>query len=163
MGDAIQAAKAGILEVGDVYCVNKADREGADVTARETSRDVGARARSSRDANRPSGPQPSSRLLRREARASTSFARRSTHIAKRSVTTDYVHDVTTVLVAEIEALAVADFRSRVKDPGAVPVSPSSLTTFSTVDSTPTQRPTPSSTRNKEPSGSLATEPGRGRG
>jgi LAO/AO transport system kinase len=29
MGDGIQAAKAGILEVGDVYVVNKADREGA--------------------------------------------------------------------------------------------------------------------------------------
>jgi LAO/AO transport system kinase len=35
MGDAIQAAKAGILEIGNVYCVNKADRDGADVTARE--------------------------------------------------------------------------------------------------------------------------------
>ena len=35
MGDAIQAAKAGILEIGDVYVVNKADREGADITARE--------------------------------------------------------------------------------------------------------------------------------
>ena len=35
MGDAIQAAKAGILEIGDVYCVNKADRDGADVTVRE--------------------------------------------------------------------------------------------------------------------------------
>lgn len=30
MGDGIQAAKAGILEVGDVYVVNKADRPGAD-------------------------------------------------------------------------------------------------------------------------------------
>ncbi len=29
MGDGIQAAKAGILEIGDVYVVNKADREGA--------------------------------------------------------------------------------------------------------------------------------------
>lgn len=29
MGDAIQAAKAGILEVADVFCVNKADRQGA--------------------------------------------------------------------------------------------------------------------------------------
>ncbi|HET7174155.1 MAG TPA: methylmalonyl Co-A mutase-associated GTPase MeaB [Nocardioidaceae bacterium] len=28
MGDGIQAAKAGILEIGDVYVVNKADREG---------------------------------------------------------------------------------------------------------------------------------------
>jgi len=35
MGDAIQAAKAGILEVADVFCVNKADRDGADRTARE--------------------------------------------------------------------------------------------------------------------------------
>ncbi|MDP1878829.1 MAG: methylmalonyl Co-A mutase-associated GTPase MeaB [Actinomycetota bacterium] len=35
MGDGIQAAKAGILEVGDVFAVNKADRDGADATARE--------------------------------------------------------------------------------------------------------------------------------
>ncbi len=35
MGDAIQAAKAGILEVADVFCVNKADRDGADRTVRE--------------------------------------------------------------------------------------------------------------------------------
>jgi LAO/AO transport system kinase len=35
MGDAIQAAKAGILEVGDVFVVNKADREGADAAVRE--------------------------------------------------------------------------------------------------------------------------------
>lgn len=35
MGDGIQAAKAGILEIGDVFCVNKADRDGADATARD--------------------------------------------------------------------------------------------------------------------------------
>ncbi|MFB9907900.1 methylmalonyl Co-A mutase-associated GTPase MeaB [Allokutzneria oryzae] len=35
MGDGIQAAKAGILEVGDVFVVNKADRDGADRTVRE--------------------------------------------------------------------------------------------------------------------------------
>lgn len=35
MGDAVQAAKAGILEIADVFCVNKADRDGADRTARE--------------------------------------------------------------------------------------------------------------------------------
>ena len=35
MGDAIQAAKAGILEIGDVYVVNKADRDGADSAVRE--------------------------------------------------------------------------------------------------------------------------------
>ncbi|MHC1560145.1 methylmalonyl Co-A mutase-associated GTPase MeaB [Actinomycetospora sp. C-140] len=35
MGDGVQAAKAGILEVADVFAVNKADRDGADATVRE--------------------------------------------------------------------------------------------------------------------------------
>lgn len=35
MGDGIQAAKAGILEIGDIFCVNKADRDGADATMRD--------------------------------------------------------------------------------------------------------------------------------
>ncbi|WP_435058599.1 methylmalonyl Co-A mutase-associated GTPase MeaB [Streptomyces sp. bgisy060] len=41
MGDGIQAAKAGILEIGDVYVVNKADRDGADSTARELNHMLG--------------------------------------------------------------------------------------------------------------------------
>jgi GTPase len=35
MGDAIQAVKAGILEIADVFVVNKADRPGADATYRD--------------------------------------------------------------------------------------------------------------------------------
>lgn len=35
MGDDIQAIKAGILEVGDIFVINKADREGADKTLNE--------------------------------------------------------------------------------------------------------------------------------
>ena len=35
MGDGIQAAKAGILEVADVFVVNKADRDGADTVVRD--------------------------------------------------------------------------------------------------------------------------------
>jgi LAO/AO transport system kinase len=35
MGDEIQAIKAGILEIADVFVVNKSDREGADRTVRE--------------------------------------------------------------------------------------------------------------------------------
>lgn len=35
MGDGIQAAKAGILEIADLLVVNKADRDGADQTVRE--------------------------------------------------------------------------------------------------------------------------------
>ncbi|MBA2472225.1 MAG: methylmalonyl Co-A mutase-associated GTPase MeaB [Pseudonocardiales bacterium] len=46
MGDGIQAAKAGILEVADVFVVNKADREGADQTVRDLKHmiSVGRRA-----------------------------------------------------------------------------------------------------------------------
>src|SRR5687768_1359139 len=35
MGDAVQAAKAGILEIGDIYVVNKSDRDGADQLRRD--------------------------------------------------------------------------------------------------------------------------------
>ncbi|WP_327680769.1 methylmalonyl Co-A mutase-associated GTPase MeaB [Kitasatospora sp. NBC_00458] len=41
MGDGIQAAKAGILEIGDLFVVNKADRDGADATARELNHMLG--------------------------------------------------------------------------------------------------------------------------
>lgn len=34
-GDAVQAAKAGVLEIGDIYVVNKADRDGAAQVRRE--------------------------------------------------------------------------------------------------------------------------------
>ncbi|WP_034592134.1 methylmalonyl Co-A mutase-associated GTPase MeaB [Hamadaea tsunoensis] len=35
MGDAIQAVKAGILEIADIFVVNKADRDGVDATVRD--------------------------------------------------------------------------------------------------------------------------------
>ncbi len=41
MGDGIQAAKAGILEIADIFVVNKADRDGADATARELRAMIG--------------------------------------------------------------------------------------------------------------------------
>ena len=42
-GDAIQVAKAGVLEVGDVYVVNKADRDGADARRARPPADAGRR------------------------------------------------------------------------------------------------------------------------
>ncbi|TDC56784.1 methylmalonyl Co-A mutase-associated GTPase MeaB [Actinomadura sp. KC345] len=41
-GDAVQAAKAGLLEVADLLVVNKADRDGADRTARDLRAETGA-------------------------------------------------------------------------------------------------------------------------
>ncbi len=52
MGDGIQAAKAGILEIGDVYVVNKADRDGADQVRRDL-RNMLALADRSEDSWRP--------------------------------------------------------------------------------------------------------------
>jgi LAO/AO transport system kinase len=61
-GDAIQVAKAGVLEIADVFVVNKADREGAEAAARERTGgpDLGGDPRRDRGAvggdRRASGP-----------------------------------------------------------------------------------------------------------
>jgi LAO/AO transport system kinase len=41
-GDAVQAAKAGLLEVADIVVVNKADRDGADQTVRDLRAEIRA-------------------------------------------------------------------------------------------------------------------------
>jgi LAO/AO transport system kinase len=41
-GDAIQAAKAGVLEVADIVAVNKADRDGAEQTVRDLRAETSA-------------------------------------------------------------------------------------------------------------------------
>ncbi|WP_214369667.1 methylmalonyl Co-A mutase-associated GTPase MeaB [Pseudonocardia sp. H11422] len=49
MGDGVQAAKAGILEIADIFVVNKADREGADQTVRDLKYMISLGDRRSRD------------------------------------------------------------------------------------------------------------------
>jgi LAO/AO transport system kinase len=53
MGDGIQAAKAGILEIGDIFVVNKADREGADATVRDLRHMISLGDRTEPDIWRP--------------------------------------------------------------------------------------------------------------
>jgi LAO/AO transport system kinase len=53
MGDGIQAAKAGILEIGDIFIVNKADRDGADATVRDLRHMISLGDRSEPDLWRP--------------------------------------------------------------------------------------------------------------
>lgn len=53
MGDGIQAAKAGILEIGDIFVVNKADREGADATVRDLRHMISLGDRTEPDLWRP--------------------------------------------------------------------------------------------------------------
>ena len=40
MGDGIQAAKAGLLEIGDIYLVNKSDRDGASDTKQDIEKSI---------------------------------------------------------------------------------------------------------------------------
>ena len=96
MGDAIQAAKAGILEIGDVYCVNKADRDGADVTARELRAmlAIGREVRKGEMPERPPADRQDGCVARRGHRRA--FERRSTRTARRSVTMAFVRDGITV-------------------------------------------------------------------
>ena len=49
MGDGIQAAKAGVLEIGDLFVVNKADRDGAHAVVRELRNMVALAERSPED------------------------------------------------------------------------------------------------------------------
>ncbi len=49
MGDGIQAAKAGILEIGDVFVVNKSDREGAQALVRDLRSMISLTARAEGD------------------------------------------------------------------------------------------------------------------
>ena len=46
-GDAVQAAKAGLLEVADIVVVNKADRDGAEQTVRDLRAELGPSGRRS--------------------------------------------------------------------------------------------------------------------
>ncbi len=55
MGDGIQAAKAGVLEIADVFVVNKADREGADATIHDLKQMISLARREIRG---PSWRQP---------------------------------------------------------------------------------------------------------
>jgi len=63
-GDAVQAAKAGLLEVADIVVVNKADRDGADQTVRDLRAETKA---------------PILKLVAAKAKAYRSWSRRSTN------------------------------------------------------------------------------------
>ena len=52
-GDSVQANKAGLMEIADVFVVNKADREGADATRRDLEQMLDLSGAAAADAWRP--------------------------------------------------------------------------------------------------------------
>jgi LAO/AO transport system kinase len=111
MGDAIQAAKAGILEIGDVFVVNKADREGADTTYRDLQNMIALGERG------PGDWRPS--VVRAVASRSEGVDDVVAAIAKHR---EWLHTHDELrrrreqrAAAEIEAIVLAALRQRIRD------------------------------------------------
>ena len=111
MGDGIQAAKAGILEIGDIYVVNKADREGASKVRRDL-RSMLALAHRVEGAWRP--PVLQAVALRGEGMAEV-VAEIDRHFAWLTDSAQLGVRRTARARAEIEAIALTSLRSRWAD------------------------------------------------
>ncbi len=113
MGDGIQAAKAGILEVADVYVVNKADRDGADATVRDLKGMLGLGGRHSEaGAWRPP-------IIKTVAARNEGVAEVVDAIEKHRAFMESHGELTrrreARAAAEIEAIAMAELRGRIGD------------------------------------------------
>jgi LAO/AO transport system kinase len=114
MGDGIQAAKAGILEIGDIFVVNKADRDGASATSRELRHMIQLADRSEGAWRPPVLKTVASRGegVDKEVAAVAEhyqWALESGELAKRR---------TTRAAEEVEAIALAAIRRRLGDVGS---------------------------------------------
>jgi LAO/AO transport system kinase len=111
MGDAIQAAKAGILEVADVYVVNKADRDGADNTVRDLRNMIS-------QGDGPHGgwkPPIVKTVAARGEGIADLVDRLDEHWAWLSSTGELARRRTARAAAEIEAIALTALRERLGD------------------------------------------------
>ena len=115
MGDGIQAAKAGILEVGDVFVVNKADRDGAEATVR----DLGSMLALG-PPREPGDWRPP--VLKTVAMSGTGIDGLVEALAKHRAWLQATGQLAARRLrraaAEIEAIALVDLRARMADPRA---------------------------------------------
>ncbi|MER5637658.1 methylmalonyl Co-A mutase-associated GTPase MeaB [Kitasatospora sp. NPDC002227] len=112
MGDGIQAAKAGILEIGDVFVVNKADRDGADATARELNHMLGLG-----EARQPGDWRPPivKTVAAREEGIDEVVDALEKHQAWLAESGELQRRRTARAASEIEAIALAALRARIGD------------------------------------------------
>ena len=113
MGDGIQAAKAGILEVADVYVVNKADRDGAESTVRDLKGMLGL-AGAYGDADRWRPPIVKTVAARNEG-VDEVLAAVDAHRAWLERTDRLRARRRDRAAREVEAIAVATLRARIGD------------------------------------------------
>jgi LAO/AO transport system kinase len=114
MGDGIQAAKAGILEVADVFVVNKADRDGADQVVRDLKGMLGLGGRHSEaGAWRPPVVKTVAAKTQGLDDVVDAVEQHRAWMAERGELARRRHERA---AAEIEALAVVALRAEMKDP-----------------------------------------------
>jgi LAO/AO transport system ATPase len=115
MGDGIQAAKAGILEVADVFVVNKADRDGADQTVRDLRAmlSLGGRHTAAGAWRPPIVKTVASRD--RDNGVEDVVARISEHAAWLDASGEGQRRRVARAAAEVEAIALAGLRERLGD------------------------------------------------
>jgi LAO/AO transport system kinase len=115
MGDGIQAAKAGILEVGDIFAVNKADRDGADATVREIQHMLGLGERRAAGDWRPSVVKT---VAMRGDGLDLLIEAIDKHQAWLTETGELRNRRVLRAGREVEAIALAALRARMGEPGA---------------------------------------------
>jgi LAO/AO transport system kinase len=114
MGDGIQAAKAGILEVADVFVVNKADRDGADQVVRDLKGMLGLGGRHSQEgAWRPPVVKTVAAKAQGLDDVVDAIEKHRAWMDERGELRRRRHERA---AAEIEALAVVALRAEMKDP-----------------------------------------------
>ena len=114
MGVGIQAAKAGILEIGDVFVVNKADRDGASATSRELRHMISL-------ADRPEGAwrPPVLKTIASQGEGIPKVVDEiAAHFAWASESGELTKRRERRAADEIEAIALAALRSRMADLGS---------------------------------------------
>ncbi|HYN92467.1 MAG TPA: methylmalonyl Co-A mutase-associated GTPase MeaB [Pilimelia sp.] len=111
MGDAIQAVKAGILEIADVFVLNKADRDGADATHRDLR---GMLALGERAAGDWRPPVVRAVAVRGEGVAET-LAAIEEHRGWLAATGTLERRRTARAAAEVEAIALGTLRAKIGD------------------------------------------------
>ncbi|MFI5956825.1 methylmalonyl Co-A mutase-associated GTPase MeaB [Cryptosporangium sp. NPDC051539] len=113
MGDGIQAAKAGILEIADVYVVNKADRDGADTTVRDLQGMLGLAGRYGVDPDDRWRPPIVKTIASRGEGADDVLAAIDAHREWLEKTGGLRDRRRARAAREVEAIAIAELRARI--------------------------------------------------
>ena len=113
MGDGIQAAKAGILEIADVFVVNKADRDGAEQTVRDLRYMLSLGAAGRRVERLAAADREDRRVARRGARRPDRRDRGPPKVVGEHGDRDRRRQIRAE--AEIEAITLQQVRDRIGD------------------------------------------------